>query len=244
MTDHPVLIPTSEGPVGGIVSEPSHPARAAVVLLPNYGRPARSGINSFWTRMARSLAELGLVVLRMDYSREGETLPIGENVRGQVPTRTLDRELVRQAMAWFRARLDGLDLMLAGSCTGGRGVIDYAGYAPEEIVRTFLLVPHLRALGGDGGEDERADDAVGPDVVECLRATLDHAPSWMLLGEHDNQDVALLRRRLGPTAHELEVEVVPDVALHNLDQPNLQTEAGSRLTARIAEALALSVPPG
>jgi len=75
VTDHAVLIPTSEGPVGGIVSEPRGEPRAGLVLLPGYGRPARSGINSFWSRIARDLAARGAAVLRVDYSREGETLP-------------------------------------------------------------------------------------------------------------------------------------------------------------------------
>ncbi|HEU5142037.1 MAG TPA: hypothetical protein VFU04_02655, partial [Solirubrobacterales bacterium] len=96
MTDRPLLIPTSEGPVGGIVSEATGEPRAALLFLPGHGPPARSGVNSFWTRTARSLTELGVTSLRIDYSRQGETLPLGEEVRGQVPRRDLELELLSQ----------------------------------------------------------------------------------------------------------------------------------------------------
>jgi hypothetical protein len=69
MTDHPLLIPTSEGPVGAIVSEPAGERRAGLALFPGYGRPARSGFNSFRTRLARELAQHGLEVMRADYSQ-------------------------------------------------------------------------------------------------------------------------------------------------------------------------------
>lgn len=246
MTDHPVLIPTSEGPVGGVVSEPEGALRAGLLLLPGYGRPARSGVNSFWTRTARDLAERGVAVLRIDYSREGETLPMGEDVSGQANKRQLDGRLLDEVLPWFRGRLDGIEMLLAGVCSGARGAIELAGRDhPDAVAGTFLIVPHLRVLEGaerpsapsEGTEELDDPDAVDPLVVDCFRTILSRAPSWILVGEHDTPDVALLERLLGPTTHELEVETVPDVALHFLDQPILQEDAGRRLVARVMQAL-------
>lgn len=241
MTDCPVLIPTSEGPVGGTVSEPPEEARAALLLMPGYGRPARSGVNSFWTRMARSLAEAGIVTLRVDYSREGETLPIGVGGSGQAWKRDLDLRLLSQALSWFRDGVGDVPMLLAGSCSGARLAIDLAGPKPDAIAETFLIVPYLRAVALPGAESrpEPGDlDTVDPILVDHMRAVLTHAPSWILVGEHDDADVGLLQRRLGATPHDLEVDVVPNVALHLMDQPHLQAEVSRRLIARVSGTVA------
>lgn len=238
MSDHAVLIPTSEGPVGGVVSEPDGEGRAALIALPGHGRPARSGVNGFWARLARSLAERGVVVLRIDFSREGETLPIGEGGSGQVWKRDLDLRLLAEVTPWFHGRTGGLPLDLTGVCAGSRLAIELAGREPEAISGTFHVVPHLRALvqPGDGSRPDDVDP-VDPHVVECFRAILDRRPSWILVGEDDSQDVPRLQRLLGPTRHQLEVESVPGMALHFLDQPPIQEQVRRRLVARVAAAL-------
>lgn len=246
MTDHPVLVPTSEGAVGGIVSEPEGEARAALLLLPPHGRPARSGVGSFWTRTARSLAEQGVVVLRIDYSREGETLPIGQGEGGLTWKRNLDRHLAEQAASWLRREVGSAPFLLAGACAGGRLAIEIAGNEPQTVSGTLLIVPYLkdlaeieRRLQGDAAGLEPGEaGAVDPLVVDCFHRILTHGPSWILVGEEDDPDLAQLQRRLGPTPHELEVEVVAGVALHLLDQLDRQDEAGRRLLARIGDLLA------
>jgi dienelactone hydrolase len=240
--------------MGGILSEPPGEARAAVLLLPGYGRPARSGTNSFWTRLARELAAHGLLVLRIDYAREGETIPIGEGGGptgggrgGQTKKRAFEMLLLGQVLEWFEQRLGGRELLIVGACTGGRAAIDLAA-DQSPISRTFLVVPHLRTLVDPGQESRDSGglrsyselddpDAVAPTVVEHLETILGHAPSWLLAGEHDLLDVAQLERRLGPTPYELEVETVPGLALHFLDQPEVQEQARSRMLDRIARAL-------
>lgn len=244
MTDHPVLIPTSESPAGGIVSEPPGETRAALLLMPGYGRPARSGVNAFWTRVARSLAEAGVVTLRADYSREGETLPIGVGGSGQAWKRDLDLRLFEQILSWFREAVGEVPMLLAGSCSGARLAIELAGRDPESIAGTFLVVPYLRALPELGTEGTPAAanlDPVAPSVVDDMRATLTHSPSWILMGEGDDADVRLLQRRLGTTPHDIEVEVVPNVAIHLMDQPHIQDEVGRRLIARVSGAVAATV---
>ena len=240
MTDHPLLIPTSQGPVGGIVSEPETERRAALMIMVGLGRPARSGINAFWTRLSRELSALGVVVLRTDNSREGETLPLGEGVGGQGPRRELELRLLGEIMPWFQERTEGLPLLLAGACSGARFSIELAGAAPESVAGSFLIVPHLLPPNDPaaGGAGSAVDETVDQVVVDCLEKSLASAPSRLLVGERDSPDVAQLVRRLPPTTHRLEVEVVPGIALHFLDQPDCQGEAGRWLLARIAQAIA------
>lgn len=241
MTDHAVLIPTPEGPVGGIVSEPAreHHLRAALLHIPGYGRPARSGINGFWARTARALAERGVVALRIDCSREGETLPIGEGGSGQAWRRELDLRLLDSVVPWFAERAHGLPLLLSGACSGGRLAIEYAGRNPEMVAGTFILVPHLMGVAEPGREGTDLDDVepVAPAVVECFRSILEHAPSWTLVGDRDTVEMPLLKRLLGPTRHELELEVVPDAEMHFLDRPYVQEQAASWLLTRVGDVL-------
>jgi hypothetical protein len=232
--------------MGGVVSEPPGAARAALMLLPGYGRPARSGVNGFWTRLSREFAARGLVVLRVDWSREGETLPLGEGVRGQARKSAYDALLFAQVLPWFKQRVGELDLLLAGSCAGARAAIELAGRDhPGAVARTFLIVPHFRVLEGAEqparivvpSREFEDPDVVDPLMVDCLRTILSRAPSWALLGERDNADISLLKEVVGPTEHELEVEVVPNAALHELDRPLLQEEASRRLIASVEQTL-------
>lgn len=232
--------------MGGIVSEPPGDARAGMLLIAPHGRPARSGVNSFWARLARRLAERGVVVLRLDNSREGETLPIGEGGSGQEWRRKLDMMLLRQAMPWFRERLEGLDLLLAGSCSGGRAAIELAGRDPSAVAGTFLIVPHLRVpVGAERAPGERVlpaesddPDAIDPPLVELLRTILSRGPSWVLVGDGDKPDIPALIRLLGPTPHDLELDLVPDAVLHLLDTPDLQQPTERWLLDRVSRLLA------
>ena len=238
MTDHAVLIPTSEGPVGGIVSAPDGEPRAAAVLLQGIGRPARSGINSFWTRLARSLAELGVIALRCDCSREGETLPIGEGVSGQVRRHGLERSLLDQVIPWFHERSGAGDLFLVGACSGGFLAAEQAGLRPALVAGAFLVVPYLSP---PREADEAADDqTVDPSALNGVRTVLERGACWIVIGEHDFhlEQVNALRRSLGHLDARLELEVVPDAKLHFLDQPELQRQVRSRLLPRVARALA------
>ena len=239
VADHPVLIPTSEGPVGGIVSAPDGAPRARMVLIPGYGRPARSGVNGFWTRLARSLAELGIVVLRADLSREGETLPIGEGISGLPRRRDCDFMLFEQILPWFAERAEVTPLLFAGACGGSRFSIEFAGREPEAVGGIFLIAPDMRYIPESDAEDALQEEPeFDPLAMERLRATLGHAPVWVLTGERDFVDAPALKRKLGHTAHELEFELLPAVAFHFLDQPDIQQRATNGLIARCARLLA------
>lgn len=263
VVDHPVLIPTSEGPVGGVVSEPEREPRAALLFLPGYGAPARSGINSFWTRTARQLAQRGVLVLRTDHAREGETFPLGID-RPDVRSfkAEFDLRLIRQVIRWLRARTDPTPLLLAGICGGARAAIEMGGEEPGAFAATLLVVPPVNVLLGARRADlelsrqhgeplvasgpsavERAaaedPEAVDPALLNKLRSLLAHRSSWLLIGERDTiTHLPQLLDRLGPTEHPLEVEVVPGMALHLVDEPRSQAEVRSRLLVRVERVLA------
>jgi dienelactone hydrolase len=239
MGDHAVLIPTSLGPVGGVVSEPGDERRAALVLLQGAGRPARSGVNSFWTGIARALAERGVVVVRFDYAAEGESIEVGEGdysaaVReigsGPRGRAEVDLHLLGEVVAWFRARLDGQRPLFAGLCQGARMALELVAMDPQAAGPCFLIAPYLRKPA--------SSEPIDPLVVSSLEASLKHVPTCLLVGEMDEPDVGLLLDRLSPTAIGLELEVVPAVALHLLDQPEVQRKAGDRLLAGVDRYLA------
>lgn len=241
ISDWPVLIPTTEGPVGGVVSVPAGDMRGALVMLPGHGPPARSGTNALWTRMARALAGLGVAVLRIDYAREGETIPIGEGQGGARWKLTIDRSLACQAARWFSREVGGRPLMFAGSCGGARLSIELAGNEFRPAAGIFAIVPYLEVLPQAAEEQEgRATEIrdVDPAMVDRLRTIMESGPAWILVGEHDTfPDIPMLKRMLGPAARHLEVEVAPRQALHYLDHPHIQEQAESRLLARLSRAL-------
>jgi dienelactone hydrolase len=191
-------------------------------------------VNAFWARTARELAELGTVVLRFDYSREGETLPIGEGRSvGPVGKRDLDLSLLVQAVAWFRRRADSGELLFAGACAGARLAIEFAGLHPGNVAGTFLVAPHLKPLPKANAANADGVTTAGPDVdlalAEGFRKSLTSSPSRILVGEHDMLDAAGLRRSLGPQAQALTVECLAGVALHLLDRPHVQRMVCDRL---------------
>jgi hypothetical protein len=254
VADRPVLIPTSLGPVGAVVSEPAGEPRAAAVLLQGAGRPARSGVNSFWTAMARALAGRGIAALRFDYAAEGESAQIGEGEYAAAKAEVgdcsragdLDLHLLDHVVAWFRARLGGVDPFLAGSCQGARMAIEFAAREGAPPTPSLLIAPFLKrpfgAAGAAGGRSRRSfgfrramgpSDPIDPFVVSCLSAVVRRAPTWMLVGDEDEPEVSLLVDRLGPVAPDLELEIAPGAALHMLDQPDIQAVAMRRLLARI-----------
>lgn len=232
MSDHPVLIPTSLGPVGAVVSEPARERRGAAILLQAAGRPARSGVNSFWARIARDLAERGVVALRFDYAAEGESIQVGEGEYAAAKSRLdgsrgrpeLDLQALSEIEPWFRQHLGGLDLVLAGSCQGARMAIELAAMATSPPLPSFLIAPYLR-------KPFAKDTPIDPLVVECLKKSLQKASSRLLVGEAEEPEARALLALLGPAADDLELEIVPDTALHLLDRPGIQDTARSRLLA-------------
>ncbi len=259
-TDHPILIPTSKGPVGGIVSEPGATPRAALILFQGGGPPARCGVNAIWTRIAHELAELGVVVLRFDFGREAESMMVGTEA-GQGPAwrSALDMPITREVSAWFRERA-GLEIMVAGSCYGARLAIELAA-EDRRVGAAFLITPYLAGVRRPkGGPDQVAAPqvavAVRPDLqqgthdplsavtVDAAKAIVEReCPLWILIGEQDGRQALELEGRIGdPAGRFLTVEVAPGVALHPGTDPPAQEVIASRLLERISRELGEAEP--
>lgn len=262
MSDHPVMIPTSQGPVGGIVSEPDGDRRAALILLQGGGRGGRAGYNACWTRVARDLADMGVVVLRFDYWKEGDSSLISERRHrgGRGPHGGGDRDLslLREVAPWFRDRVPGLELLVFGSCYGGRLAVELAGELAD-VAATFLVVPYLRVpeqrlpwrdrlnrmLRGKaqpGPEEPLGPEILDPVAVDAVRSALARAPCLVMTGERDPGDVFVLERLLVGADGRLDVEVVPDKALYPVNYPDIQEIVSDRLEAWVAERLGRAQP--
>jgi hypothetical protein len=254
VTDRAVLLPTPIGPAAAIVSEPAGAPRAAVILLQGGGRPGRAGINAVWTRLARRLAESGLLVVRFDYVGEGDATMISKDVRPDLRVPGLshrgrvDLVVMRAVAAWLRERTGARDLLLAGDCEGGRLAIEFGG-EDAGVVGAFLSVPYVRRgfielqhrrrpVGRVRRWLRRIDSATYHDkVLAALPAMLERGPVWILAGELDGDEALQVKRLLGSRGRGLEVELVPGIALHPVATPEVQEEVSRRLLARIMGAV-------
>ena len=253
-SEHAVLIPTSVGPIGAIVTEPRGEPRCSLVLLPGAGDVGRSGINASWARAARAIADRGLTVLRLDYlgTRESgvgfvyymsggtdDWLALGRR-RFREAKLTLRRNL-DEVVEWFGART-GNGIALAGSCAGGRDAARLAS-RHRRIVGVACFVPALGSRTPWRGSWRHPSvllgrrppefDFTGVDreAVREFRRIPRRVPVTLIVGEHDPDDVFILRDRLGARGVRMAIEVVPGIALHPFRSPAAQDESVSRLVA-------------
>lgn len=143
MTDHAAIVPTSVGPAGVIVSEPDGKPCGTLILLQGGGAPCRAGVNAHWTRLARDLAARGIGVLRFDFAAEGDSSMVGESVPREIGwRRNTDLQLLRELEPWLGERFEIDELLVAGSCHGGRLGLDFAA-ENARVKGAFLVVPYL-----------------------------------------------------------------------------------------------------
>lgn len=264
LSEHPVLIPTSRGPAGGIVCEPDGPPRAAVLLLHTGGRSGRSGFGSEWALLSRRLAGLGATVLRYDFCKEGDSAMIAiedERVDSAITVKlATDLALLDEVAAWFRQRTPGLDLIVVGVCYGGRLGLDLAARL-DAVSGTLLVVPFLRPVDEDNRErwrqrmekvqrGEPVEEVERPApgsaerldrrVPEAFARALDGGPAWVLIGERDAGEALALAEPLGERG--LEVVIEPGAALYPGNDPDIQELVSDRVTARLGQLLDERVP--
>jgi dienelactone hydrolase len=251
VTDHAIVVPTQLGPVAGIVSEPSGEQRGALIFVQGLGQPGRAGVNANWTRLARDLARLGLVVLRFDLCSEGESTPVGDDVEhGEGWRRSTDLAVLREVAPWFMRRVGETELLLAGSCHGGRVALEFA--ANESAVRgLFVITPYLwarePATREETGPHPEPVWAGGPtlnreeELAGGFAACLSRGPVWVFVGGDEVEQVQPYARRLeragGPS---FELEVAPDMPIHPVGHPLQQELVHRHLLDRVTAALAAS----
>lgn len=262
--EHPVLVPTSQGPAGGVVCEPAGPSRAALLFLHTGGHSGRSGFNSEWTALSRRLAPLGATVLRLDLSTESDSSMVAADVypgSGPSEERVLaDHRLVRDVGAWLHARTQGQGLILAGACYGCRLALHLAEHCAA-VTATLMVVPYLRPNTADQRADwkermlrvrrdqstEDLDDfgpgglePVDPAILGGLGSALSRGPAWILVGERDaTSDALALGSAFGERG--LEVQVEAGVALYPGNDPPIQELVADRVLERVSRCLD---PPG
>lgn len=256
MSSHPVLIPTSWGPVGAVVTEPDGERRAALMFLQGGAAGGRAGINAVWARLARELSAVGVVVLRADYSRKGDSHMIGGG--GSAETRPVsgskaeqDLRMMDEVIGWLAQRTGPLALHVGGACYGGRLAIHLAAER-EDLGGLLLIAPFLRSpevrgqwsrfragarpwarRSANGGASVQID----PAAVAAVERTLARARVWALVGEEDAEDSVLLNDRLSER-FPLELDVVAGVALYPFHDPYVQAELLTRVVGRMRRTIA------
>jgi dienelactone hydrolase len=242
----PVFVPTSGSPVEAIVHEPEGAPIACAVALP--GAMSRAEVNRKWARVADSVADLGIVVIRYNYL-DGEDLRF-DDARGYARA--------HEVIDWFHARTPGLDLLLLGHCHGARLCLSYAAANPARGVA--LVTPWLGKLGSNdrttvhvmrlltrvatraGVRLPSRSRSLAPDTARDLAAIGSSPRPWILVGDGDYQwrswaNPATAPRELAFT----DFEVVPNVqifATRTLEGQDVMVE---RVTAWAARTLASRV---
>ena len=247
MSEHPVLIPTSMGPVEGVVTEPDDVRRATLMFMQGRGRSGRYGVNAVWTRTARELSDLGFTVLRADYPRardgtEGATRGAMADARERLER---DVALRHEVADWFTQAAGNPDLLLAGSCYGARVAIHLAArnraVSKASLIAPYVVMPpgrwqRLRQRVARGERAIRIDPSAAADLGQVV----ERMPVAIVFGEHDEFDAAALRRAVGAEADGFDLDVLPGLALHPVHSPEVQ-EAVRTWTVRWA-AGALAEP--
>jgi alpha/beta superfamily hydrolase len=252
MPEHTLLVETRADSLGVIVTEPVGSPVASAVLLHGGGTSGRPGNNRVFARMARALADIGVVVVRADYPGQGASLG-GVDVGARKGDTLGDMEAARDLSAWFRERTGGLDFFVIGSCYGAR-LGSRLGAEQEDIAGLALVAPAIQVLTPVGEKPARVDpgrrmkavralrrkirstsrrrrsgnasEASGVDrrVASMIDASLDKAPVWVLAGERDVFARLLpdLRQSLGSNADRLQHEIMPDMVFHAYPTPDAQ----------------------
>ena len=144
MIAHPVLLPTASGAQGAVVTVPDGPPVAAAVVLQAFGS-TRAGTNQTYVRLAEGLADLGVVTLRFDYPTFGESHALDLSSGLDAST---------ELLAWFRARTEGLDLLVYAYCFGVAPAA-MLSRTEERLAGVAIVTPPMIRTNADGWERRR-----------------------------------------------------------------------------------------
>lgn len=251
MKEHAVVLPTSAGPVGGLVSEPQGEQRAALILLGGHGPSGRAGVNAIWSRLARDLAALGVVVLRFDLTGECESTLVGtgaERIEGW--KRNTNLAVLREVAPWFLREAGEQELLLAGTCHGARVALEFA--AGDASVRALFMVAPYLWLREPGQRDAPPHAAKLPpepawangptlnseaEILDAFRAIRARASVWVLVGDGEAEPVEAVLGSLGNGGRPVELEIASGMPIHPVAHPRQQATVRRRLRARVSRAL-------
>jgi alpha-beta hydrolase superfamily lysophospholipase len=233
MDVEPVLIGTSAGAVGAVITTPRGEHRGAVAIFPGAGA-TRAGLNQVWATLAISLAALGVSSLRLDYPGTGESHLCRTDRWQEGTAETVD---------WFRKRTPGLRLGLVAHCGGllpayqevmrdparvsGLGLVTPPVTAAALVGQPTSLNRRLRNVAGKArglaqraryGQPDVDDHNVWPGEISLALAHASdmlvdisaRVPLWVLSTAADpatNELTALKERLTNGVAYELELAV-------------------------------------
>ncbi len=133
----------------GVVTDPpeaqSGPGAPAVLLL-NSGMVHRIGPNRIYVKMARALAQMGFVVLRLDFSGIGDS----GTRRDTLPFAKYAVDEAQEAMDWLAAHRGTSRFILAGICSGALMTLKVASCDPRVVgALSVNLAGHRSGAGAD-----------------------------------------------------------------------------------------------
>ena len=231
MYGRPVLIDTPAGPLGAAITEPIGAPVAAALVLPGGGR--RVGPNRLWGRLARAMADAGVIVGRIDLPGNGDSdlIPSDEKNTAQA---------MRHAGRWFADFAGDLDTLLVCGCYGSRLV----GPVLEEtnVAQLALIVPYLRTRYPNVRASSRRTraarwmirrrpGALDKKMVRSLAAYSRETPIWILVGEHD-----VAARYVGAISESVRderavtIETIEGISIHTHSSPQSQAMTIERVT--------------
>jgi len=151
----PVFFPEPDKTIFGLLSEPTkvEPKTTGVLLMSGtFGGTTTLGRNRMWLKLARSLAERGYPVLRLDYTGLGDSI-------GEPFCYELETPAVPEAKAAFDllASRGVTDILVIATCYGSRGALHGAAGDPR-VRGLYLFAPPTRSgTKGVGGADHLAE---------------------------------------------------------------------------------------
>lgn len=183
----------------GVLTQPPDTSASGLpaVLLLNAGILHRAGPNRLYVKIARSLAAMGFVVLRFDFSGIGDSLPRPD----AVPFEHSFRSEVQDGMYLLQSRAGSSQFVLMGLCSGAVGSYHLALDDPR-VVGAALINPraHLH-----DAHDQELDAALRERVLLAHYRRLVFSSSLRWKTWHKavagSFDPALLKRALTGFTH-------------------------------------------
>jgi len=188
----------------GIVTDPEHfdPARPAVLLL-SPARLLRCGANRLYVKLARQLADAGLLTLRFDFSGTGDSLPRQDDV----PKNQANILEAVEAMDYLQAEYGVRQFLAIGLCQGAWTAF-HAAVRDARVVGLGLINP-------DTLSQNRNSAALRNVQSRPVLQSLKQPSSWirLILGRADYRNKfammrTLVRDRLSPRRLSAEIDEV------------------------------------
>jgi pimeloyl-ACP methyl ester carboxylesterase len=238
----PVYIPSLGEQVGAVVSVPAdRRSCVGVVLLAGRAR-SRAHRNGLLAKTAGTLAGQGMYALRLDYPGVGNStgLPTLPGL-DDMPSRT-----VEHACRFLLEHTPVRRILLAGTCYGGRVVLDAAPRIPEVDGVVLVAAPVLRPASSGTrlrlrSARARGRGRVDPGFVDALERFLPRGRVCFLYGDREDllADLRVALDQLELPADRYELDLVPG-EIHSFRSLAMQALTHERLSAwcrRSAEAM-------